>query len=574
MDVINTSHEPENSANLNKKNDDLIGEIYESAIDPSGWLILIESIALGALPQVTANQDHSGELASLVASLCAHIERATHNNDYICALENQQQTLESLHKNMPWPMVILDTNMTVLNANDAARMLLIKDAPIGLHEDNSLVFRDKNLLASLRRLLSTEIGTGNHILNSAQDKISLLCCLTKSTTEDAPLRAVVWVLSGEHKIIPTADIIQTVFGLTSAEARLLHLLCQHGNLNECARHLAVSVHTVRSQLKSIMAKTQINSQVQLVAHVMGYAFLQTAVSNVYYAQEQRTFLPDGRVLTWFEYGTATGRPVLALEDLGAGAPHHATFHEWYKQQNLRVILVIRPGYGASTAIPNLQFASFAEDLKYLCSFLTLQKPMMATFCVGGAYALCAAAIHTDLFDRVGVLSTTVPIENFEVHNLDWMHTLLLRMYKADPRLFAMFARLALRGFKRDPEKYFARIAKSLGNRDSELLSNPNIRARTIQQTQLRHSQGAEIVVTEYMLLMKPWQVDLTNIETPVLMWHGEDDTSVSIGSACALAERIPDVVFKKLPHHGHFLAHDVWTDFLEALLALPARRSI
>lgn len=69
---------------------------------------------------------------------------------------------------------------------------------------------------------------------------------------------------------------------------------------------------MRSQLKSIMAKTQINSQVQLVAHVMGYAFLQTAVSNVYCAQEQRTFLPDGRALTWFEYGTATGRPVLAL----------------------------------------------------------------------------------------------------------------------------------------------------------------------------------------------------------------------------------------------------------------------
>lgn len=91
------------------------------------------------------------------------------------------------------------------------------------------------------------------------------------------------------------------------------------------------------------------------------------------------------------------------------------------------------------------------------------------------------------------------------------------MYKADPRLFAMFARLALHGFKRDPEKYFARIAKSLGSRDSELLSNLNIRARTIQLTQLRHCQGVEIVVTEYVLIMKPWQVDLTKIEVPVFV---------------------------------------------------------
>lgn len=69
MTGINTGNIPENSATLDKRNDDLIGKIYESAIDPSGWLVLIESIALGALPQVTANQDHSGELASLVASL-------------------------------------------------------------------------------------------------------------------------------------------------------------------------------------------------------------------------------------------------------------------------------------------------------------------------------------------------------------------------------------------------------------------------------------------------------------------------------------------------------------------------
>jgi pimeloyl-ACP methyl ester carboxylesterase/DNA-binding CsgD family transcriptional regulator len=550
---------------MTQSNDEIIGKIYGSATDPSGWLELMESITQWTHPHHTESPN--------LASLLAHLERATHSNDYIFALEAQQNSLDSLHKTMPWPLLMLDSKMQVLDTNPAADVLLGQHAPISINADGTLKFKDQTLHAALQGALSNATlatGTGKQILNSTTDQLSLLYSITaQPETGGAYCPAIVWVLSGEHKIVPTVDIIQTIFGLTAAEAKLLHALCRHGNLNDCAKILAVSVHTVRSQLKSIMAKTHINSQVQLVAHVMGYAFLQTAVSNVYCAQEQRILLPDGRVLTWFEYGTAHGRPVLALEDLGAGAPHHASFHQWYKQNNLRVILVIRPGYGASTVNPNIQFANFAEDLKYLCTALQLQKPTIATFCVGGAYALCAAATHTELFDRVGVLATTVPIEYFELHKLDWIHTLLLRMYKTDPRLFAMFARLALRGVKRDPKKYFARSAKLLGNRDEELLTDPNILERTIQQVQLRHCQGAEIVVTEYMLVMQSWQVDLAKIQVPVLMWHGENDPTVSIGSACALAQQIPGVVFKQLPEHGHFLVHDIWTDFLEALLEIP-----
>lgn len=545
-------------------NDEIIGKIYGSATDPSGWLELMESITQWTLPHHTQSPD--------LASLLTHLEHAIHSNDYIFALETQQNSLDSLHKTMPWPLLMLDSNMQVLDANPAADVLLDQHAPISINTDGTLNFKDKTLHATLQCALSNATqaaGVGKQILNSTTDQLSLLYSITSPPkTGGAYCPAIVWVLSGEHKIIPTAEIIQTVFALTAAEAKLLHALCRHGNLNDCAKILAVSVHTVRSQLKSIMAKTHINSQVQLVAQVMGYAFLHTTINDTCNTQEQRTILPDGRVLTWFEYGTAQGRPVIVLEDLGAGAPHHASFHSWYKQQNLRVILVVRPGYGASTAHPNLGFAEFACDLKYLCAHLILHRPTIATFCIGGAYALCAAALHTDLFDRVGVLSSTVPIEHFELNKLDWMHTLLLRMYKTDPRLFAMFARLALRGVKRAPKKYFAQVAKSASKRDGELLSDPTILERTIEQIQLRHCQGAEIVVTEYMLVMQSWPVNLARIQVPTLMWHGTDDPTISLGSARALAACIPGVAFRELDGHGHFAAHDVWTDFVSALLAL------
>ncbi|HAJ42442.1 MAG TPA: alpha/beta hydrolase, partial [Alcanivorax sp.] len=66
-----------------------------------------------------------------------------------------------------------------------------------------------------------------------------------------------------------------IFNITHAEARLLHLLCKIGNVSQSAELLSVSVHTARTQLKSIMAKLNANSQVQLVSQAMGHALVQT-----------------------------------------------------------------------------------------------------------------------------------------------------------------------------------------------------------------------------------------------------------------------------------------------------------
>lgn len=59
--------------------------------------------------------------------------------------------------------------------------------------------------------------------------------------------------------------IAAMHGLTRAEARLAALLAKGSSLDEAAETLSVSVGTVRSQLKSIFAKTGVSRQPELVA---------------------------------------------------------------------------------------------------------------------------------------------------------------------------------------------------------------------------------------------------------------------------------------------------------------------
>ena len=62
-------------------------------------------------------------------------------------------------------------------------------------------------------------------------------------------------------------VIAGTYGLTPAEQRVLAALISGDSLREIAEHGGVSLHTVRTQLKSILAKTGARSQVDLANRV-------------------------------------------------------------------------------------------------------------------------------------------------------------------------------------------------------------------------------------------------------------------------------------------------------------------
>jgi DNA-binding CsgD family transcriptional regulator len=64
---------------------------------------------------------------------------------------------------------------------------------------------------------------------------------------------------------PSDGMLQQVFGLTKGEARVANRLMCGRSLTEIAQAHGVEIGTVRSQVKSIFAKTQTSRQAELVA---------------------------------------------------------------------------------------------------------------------------------------------------------------------------------------------------------------------------------------------------------------------------------------------------------------------
>jgi DNA-binding CsgD family transcriptional regulator len=96
-----------------------------------------------------------------------------------------------------------------------------------------------------------------------QARYSMQCCTLEPSDPlfDADAaHHIVFVTDPEQLELPTHTQTQSMLGLTPAEARVALALVQTGNYNEVASDLGVSVQTVRSQAKSIYAKTQVNNK--------------------------------------------------------------------------------------------------------------------------------------------------------------------------------------------------------------------------------------------------------------------------------------------------------------------------
>ena len=566
---------------MNNNDHDLIGKIYDTALSPGDWVELLDTIAgwTGSPDDALSGNGQAGSAQPEVASqsraevdaLVNHLERAVRSSSYMHALEDRTSVLNTMYNQMPWPMLMLGDDLVVLESNPVASQVLV-EGPVSL-KGNALIFRDRELKASLQQVNRLAEGRGPQLLTAPETGISLLCMPVRKSDAPGPIslvRTIVWVLDGHSVVTPSPELLRSLFNITEAESRLLHLLCKIGNLQQCAQLLNIKISTARSQLKSIMAKLNTNSQVQLVSHAMGHALAQVArlPAKAEDDEEFTVTLPDGRVLSWYEYGDRKGRPVITLENQGASMPDHTLFEDWYRQQGLRVIMLVRPGYGISTYKPQFKFRDLGEDILYLCQHLGIHKPALAAYCGGGPYALCAAVQYPDSFECLGLLGSTVAGEHFDVDRLEPIHRMCVQISRRDPRLFMLIGKLGVRGVQKAPEKFYKMLARGLSKPDQAFFANPDYLARTINRTHRSHFQGARVMMEEYLNHLKPLGVDASRLRIPVMQWHGESDGIVSIHSARSLAATLPGVRFRSFPEYGHFMVYDVWQDFLTELLGL------
>jgi DNA-binding CsgD family transcriptional regulator len=171
------------------------------------------------------------------------------------------------------PVLAVDREQCILFSNRAADELLDGQTTCLLRRNGSLAGRDPSNQEALAHLLHSARGARRLCIRLAMSPAHPeLYALAVPVASRRLL--LVLLIDGRRALRWRAEHIAQLFGLTPAEGRLAHALASGKTLMEHASGTGVSLNTVRSQLRHVLAKAGMRRQTDLVRALAGLPALR------------------------------------------------------------------------------------------------------------------------------------------------------------------------------------------------------------------------------------------------------------------------------------------------------------
>ncbi|MBD0788346.1 hypothetical protein HUO09_18470 [Vibrio sp. Y2-5] len=220
--------------------------------------------------------DHllSKDTENFLYMLAPHLTQSIKLFENICHLTYKNEQLRGIANQLSMGVLILSTKQRLIWANSTLQLELSARNLISLNNDKlefknrtdqQVFYRCVNDALSMKPSASRQLG----ILNSYGIK-PIQIGVMRMTLNNHLIRqfganedcVIVFFSPPTCHELSYAEI-QTLFGLTQAEAHLAIAIAKGQSLNDYAHHKGITVGTVRTQLKSIFQKMGINRQPEL-----------------------------------------------------------------------------------------------------------------------------------------------------------------------------------------------------------------------------------------------------------------------------------------------------------------------
>ena len=264
--------------------------------------------------------------------------------------------------------------------------------------------------------------------------------------------------------------------------------------------------------------------------------------------------PDGQTLCVESGGDPAGRPVLVHNGTPNSRLMMASWLRDAEQRGIHLISYDRPGYGGSTAHPGRTVADCAQDVRAIAQALGIDRLAVWGFSGGGPHALACAALLPDLVTAVASLASLAP---YGGEGLDYFAG-MGQANVDDIRLMLDDPQAAREKSHQDRVDTLAATPEGLHELMASLLSPTDAAALTLEiatelvaKDQSGLAPGDEGWWEDGVAHLAPWGFDVSDIKTPVQLWHGADDQFVPFQHGQWLAARIPGVDAHLSDTDGH-----------------------
>jgi pimeloyl-ACP methyl ester carboxylesterase len=274
-------------------------------------------------------------------------------------------------------------------------------------------------------------------------------------------------------------------------------------------------------------------------------------------------LPDDRRLSWHEFGDLDGAPVLYTAGTPVSGLGGASYDQPARTSGLRWISPDKPGYGGSDYQPKRSLISWADDLAALAGHLGLDRFALAGESGGGPFTLAAAY---RLADRVSVVALIASAGGLNSRAERTGQQARIRFYgwlaRKVPALNVV-PFTVMRWSLASPARRERALRRAMAVAPKAKHDDLRIELEAVAEA-LR--PGPRAAVQELALIRPPWPFPLSEITTPVHLWHGALDTNVPIASARRLARELPDAALHVSDVSDHDIGHHL-SDEIASVLA-------
>ncbi len=381
--------------------------------------------------------------------------------------------------------------------------------------------------------------------------------------------------------------VAEAFGLTAAEVEVVRGITLGLPLRDIADARGRSVETVRTQVRSILSKTETHSQSELVRVVLGLmdvALIPTVV-NAPTARatglEDRPFrelrTPDGRRLEWIEFGDPAGAPVVYMHlDFGlirwpAGAERAA------KKRGLRVVVPVRAGYGRSDLHDKGadHLAGVTADYAAVLDHLGIRRA--AIICMGSdlRFAMNLSTLRPALVSGIIGCAAQLPLRTaVQYERMDKWQRFILANARYAPRVLPFLVQAGFSLARRlGKEKFFSQVNGG-SPADMDAFARADVREAVLVGSEIclgAKKSAHEAFTRECVGSEKDWSAVARACTVPVVLLQGDQDPQTPVLTMRELMVDYPQLTVEFLPHTGQLLFFAEWPRVLDRLDALLPR---
>jgi pimeloyl-ACP methyl ester carboxylesterase len=284
--------------------------------------------------------------------------------------------------------------------------------------------------------------------------------------------------------------------------------------------------------------------------------------------------PDGRRLAVEVAGPQDGDVVVFHTGTPSAPRLFAPLVEAGAERELRHVSYSRPGYGDSDRQPGRTIADCAHDVAAIADALGVERFYSTGQSGGGPHALACAAL---LPDRVYSAATTASVAPYGAEGLDWLAGMgqenldeFAAQQAGDERLQAFLVEQAEEFGSLTGDQVLAALGDLISDADRAVLTGAfaEHEAAALREA-LRN--GIWGWFDDDKAFFADWGFDLSEIDTPVTIWQGEEDRMVPFAHGKWLAAHVSGAKARLLPGEGHLsLEVGSYGDVLDDLVASRA----